>query len=209
MKIKALLFALLIGSVVYAQDFQGTITYKISYEDLPAEAEAYKSMLPNETKVMIKEKISKSVTNNPMSGGETIILSDNESGKSMTLVDIMGEKYAITSGEEGNDEEVEYEESGEEKEIAGYKCKVASTEVENANITVCYTKDLPAIKNNNVKGLDGFPLEIIMELDQMTMIQTVSEINEGKVEKFKYEAPAGYKVLTAEEAKAKFSGLGM
>lgn len=210
MKVTSLLFAILIGTSLFAQDFQGTITYKITYDNLPEEAKGYESMMPNETVVMVKNPISKSVTKQPMTGGETIVLTDNESGKSMTMVDVMGDKYAILSGEENQEEDnINYEDTGEEKEFAGYKCKVAVAEMESSTLTVCYTKELPSIKTSNVNGLDGFPLEIIVEAPQVTIIQTVSEIKKGKVEKLKFEAPEGYTVLTAEEAKAKFQNMGM
>lgn len=208
MKIKTLILALIVSFGLSAQEFQGTIIYKISYDELPTEMQGYESMLPNETKVMVRDQISKSVTNNPMTGGETIILSDNANGKTMSLIDVMGEKYAITSEGSKESDDVTYEDTGEEKEIAGYKCKVASAEAENTNLTVCYTKELPAINNSNVSGLDGFPLEIIIEMEQMTMVQTVTEVKEGKIDKMKFEAPSGYTVLTTEEAKAKFKGMG-
>lgn len=209
MKIKTLLLALLFSSVLFAQDFKGTIIYNISYEDLPAEMQGYENMMPKETKVIIDGSVSKSVTNSPMSGGETIILTNNESGEMMQLRELMGEKYAIRIGNGSDDTEMNYEDTDEEKEIAGYSCRVAVAEVEGVSLTVCYTKDLPAIKNQNVKGLDGFPLEIVMEMEQMTMIQTVASVDEGKTEKLKFEVPKGYTEMSVDEFQEKFQAGGM
>ncbi len=212
MKIKTFLAAMMISFGLFSQNFEGTITYELSYDNLPAEAKAYESMLPKETVVTVANDVSKSVTDNPMTGMPTVIITNNESGESYQLQDVMGEKYAIKfNSDEENDEEAEteYEETGEEKEISGYKCKVATAETENAMLTVCYTKDLPAIKNERAKGLDGFPLEIIMETDQITFIQTVSKIDQGKTEKLKFEVPKGYTEISFKDFQEKYGQGGM
>lgn len=211
MKFTALILGLLMSISLVAQDFQGVITYKISYEDLPDEMKPYESMLPKESKLLYRDKMSKSITNNPMTGGETIVLTDNEKGEALVLMDLMGQKYAISSKDEGEDAEekpeVNYEDTGEEKEIAGYKCKIATAEMEESTLRVCYTNKLPAINVENVKGLDGFPLEIIIESPQVTRIQTVVDITEGKVEKIALEAPDGYTKMSQKEFQEQMGGM--
>ena len=211
LRFAAIFLSLFLSTQLFAQDFEGTVKYSITYEDLPAEMKGYEIMLPSLTTFFYKDNISKGVTNNPMSGGETIILTNNESGESLTLLDMMGKKYAISSGGNNDPDDINltYKDTGEEKEIAGYKCKVASAQMNDNMVSVCYTQELPTIKSQNVNGIEGFPLEIMIEMEQMTTIQTATEIKKEEIDDIKFEAPKGYTKMTQQELKEKIGGMGM
>ena len=74
---------------VNAQTFEGEITYKITYSDLPAEAEMYKAMLP--TKSVIVMKNEKTMTEQKSMGIVNIkVISNTKTKKTVMLMDMMG-----------------------------------------------------------------------------------------------------------------------
>lgn len=212
MKIKTTLFLILLSFGLFAQDFQGTVKYEITYEDLPEQMKAMVGMMPSESILTYRDNMSRTETPNPAAGGGTVLIANNETGEVIVLQDAMGQKIAIVPDKdveaEETDEEINFEDTGEEKEIAGYKCKVLSAEVEGIVQTVCVTRELPTIQMRNVSGIEGFPLEVINEMDQFTMIQTVKEIEEGKVKKIKMEVPSDYKQMTQKEIREMMQGGG-
>ena len=182
-----------------AQEFQGLVTYKLSYE-LPGDLQAMASILPNKTIMMYRDNVSKSVTDNEATGGTTIVYTDNETGETLMLMNTGKDKFAIKNNfKESEEGTPEYKKTGEKKEIAGYSCEVVETEYEGTIIQVCYTKELPNIHTENSSGLEGFPLEIVIENEQMTRTQVAVNIQEGAIEELTLEIPDGYQLFTKEE----------
>lgn len=219
MKKLSFILALFISSMLFAQDFEGTINYEISYEDLTEEMKAHASMLPDGFKIEVDKEMSKVTQPSPMGGSPTIAISNQKTGETLTLIDAMGQKLALkVSGEENkkkekeaaDDIEVKYVD-GDEKEIAGYKCKKAILETKDGSeITIYYTEDLPNIDvSDQASGIKGFPMEITTVTDMFTTITRVKSIEEGKVDKIKMEVPEGYDEITMDEFKKMFGGMGL
>lgn len=208
LKFKLILFALFLSSSLLAQEFQGIITYAISY-DLSAEMKPYESVLPKTSKMMYRDQISKTTMETAATGGSTTVITDNENKQVLTLMDNGMQKFAIRSSfEDEESEQPDYSKTDVEKEIAGYSCEVMEAEVEGSILRVCVTKELPDIHTENASGLDGFPLEIEIETDQMTTRQTVTEIVEGNVPKLKLEVPTGYEEMSLEEYQKSLMQMG-
>ena len=55
MKLLSTLCIALLSLALHAQEFQGTVTYDILYEDLPPEAQAMASMMPNKTVLTFRD----------------------------------------------------------------------------------------------------------------------------------------------------------
>lgn len=210
--------ALFASTLIYAQDFQGTIEYDIEYQDLAEEVKAQESMLPSWMKIEVDGDKSRLTQPNPM-GEPTIVLSDRKSGESIILMDVMGQKLALKHKKEDSEEEaekaaenteIEYVE-GEEKEIAGYNCKKAIVKAaDGSEAIIYYTEDLPNIDvSDQAEGIKGFPMEITMIADMLTSITRVHSVQEDKFEKIKMEIPEGYELKSQEEFKQMFGGMGM
>ena len=213
MKKIALILTLFTCAFLNAQDnFEGTIVKSMTYDNMSPEMKAYASMLPSESTVTIDHNLSKTVTTTGM--GETIILSDSETGEMISLINQAGQMIGVRSNvndegeEEQEDPEIEY--LDEEKEILGYKCKKAIISAEDVEMVVYYTDELPDLETSKpgATEIDGFIMEMIMSRDQFTVTTTVSEIKEEKVKKIKMEIPAEYTEMTKEEIKAMQQGGG-
>jgi GLPGLI family protein len=117
----------------------------------------------------------------------------------------MGQKIAISTEAVEDEDEVkptiEYLE--ETKEIAGYNCKKAVYKImkdgTEAVFEVFYTGELPAEANTQFKGIDGFPMEYIIEAQGMVITYSAIDVSEEKIDKSLGEIPSGYEQMTYDE----------
>jgi len=202
MKNLTLAIAIILSSFsIIAQEFEGTITYEMVYENLSPQMKPMAGMLPKLATVEIKGELSKTTTPNPM-GGEYNVIINSTTGKTLTLMNLMGQKYATEMNPEDIKEEdkpeIEYTE--ETKEIMGYTCKKAiATDKDNNEIEVFYTEEIDAKVSSSVDGIKGFPMQVVISQDMFTMTQTVTKIDEGRVKKIKMEVPSDFELKTLEE----------
>lgn len=198
---------IIVGFSSIAQDFEGTITYGMTYENLSPQVKPQAGMLPKSAKLEIKGEFSKTTTPSAM-GGEIVIIQNITTENTLQLMNMMGMKIATPisaeekkklQGEAKN--EIEY--TDETKEILGYSCKKAIvTDKDGIETEVYYTEELGIKVLNAIEGIKGFPLMTVINRDEFTMTQTVTEIKKGKVKKIKMDIPSDYEVKTIEELKA-------
>lgn len=189
-------------------NFEGTVTYSISFEGSGLPPEALAMFKGSETVTYIKSDKFRVDMNMPMQSSSFIM--DNKSKNIVSLMDIMGKKYLIKMNESDIKKEqetapeilIKYTE--ETKMIAGYKCKkaeITSKESNGAAIDVFYSEEIPTNDIKPVyKGLKGFPLEYSINQGGMEMKLTAKNISKEKVSDSKFEIPKeGYIVTTVEE----------
>ncbi len=209
--------ALAIALPTFAQKkFEGTITYSLEYKDLPAEMAAMAAMLPDEMVSRIKGDKTRMEQSMGM-GMSQVTISNTKTESGTLLMDMMGKKMAV----EMNKEELEKMNpekaaqkpefkyiSGEEKEVAGYKCKKAIVSLEGVGeMVVYYTEELPAGANQQYEGLKGFPLEYTMDSGQFKVMVTATEVKTEKLDNSLFEIPDGFEKLTFEEFQKAMGGM--
>jgi len=209
MKNLILTITFLFSSVfLIAQDFEGTISYEMVYENLSPQIKPMAGMLPKSSSVDVKGELSKTTTPNAM-GGEINVIINSTTGETLTLMNLMGQKYATKMTPEDVKEEdkpkIEYTE--DTKEILGYVCKKAiATDQDGNEIEVYYTEEIDVKVSSSINGVKGFPMQVIISQDMFTMTQTVTEIKKGKVKKIKMEVPSDFELKTIEELQKMGSG---
>lgn len=188
-----------------AQDFEGTVTYEMVYENISLQIKPQIGMLPKSSVMEVKNHLTKTVTPNAM-GGEIIIIQNTTTDEILQLINIMGSKIAtkMTSKEkkevQGEIEKPKIKYTEESKQILGYICKKAIVTDKNGNeIEVYFTEELKIKVTNSIKGMKGFPMEIVVNQDMFTMTQTVTSIKKEKVNTIKMEIPADYEFKSIEE----------
>lgn len=198
---------------VNGQTFEGEITYKITYSDLPAEAEMYKAMLP--TKSVIVMKNERTMTEQKSMGIINIkVISNTQTKKTMMLMDMMGKKIMIEDemdSDEVKKSEFEVIKKSETKTIAGYKCSKAILKDKDGNeVTYWYTKSLPGYKGKSIPNvnLEGFPMEFEIKQETMSMKMTVTTVNKKTVSNSVFDIPEGYEKMTKEEMRKMMGGMG-
>jgi hypothetical protein len=220
--LSAILFTIMITGLltpVFGQKtFEGVITYKISYPDNKF-TESQMAMFPKILTVTIKGEKSRTDIQTGM--GNTIEISDYATKTKTTLLDMMGQKFAIRSTWEEIQKEMESEAkgqvqlTGETKVIAGYTCKKAIVTVDDKGtkytFDVFFNSELgPKAANfdNPVyKDIDGVMLEFSMHTPQFTMKFTATAIDKKSIPAKDFEIPQDYTLTTKEELKSKFGGM--
>lgn len=198
------------------KNFEGTIKYALTYEDLPAEMAAMEAMLPDEMITIIKGEKSRLEQSMGM-GMSSVTITDMKKGSGVLLMDMMGKKMAMEMTKEefekmdkknASKKEPEFKYMDETKEIAGYKCKKAVVVVEGAGeMEVYYTEDLPSGANKQFEGLKGFPLEYKIAQGPMKIKVTAESVKMEKVDKKLFEIPDGYDKMTFEEFQKSMGGM--
>lgn len=201
------------------KSFEGLITYKITYPDNKY-SESQMAMFPKILTVSIKGEKSRTDIQTGM--GNTVEISDYAAKTKTTLLDMMGQKYAIRSSWEEIQKEMagepkgQVEVTGETKTIAGYLCKKAIVTVDDKGtrytIDVYYTSELGPraanFDNATYKDIDGVMLEFSMKTPQVHMRFTATAIEKKTISSKEFEIPSDYTLTTQEELRSKFGSMG-
>ena len=199
-----------------AKEFKGIIKYTITYPDSKFD-DATMAMLPQ----LMTLKIMGSKKKMEMFAGmaNQIEITDAELMSRIALIDVMGQKFAISYNKQMVEEELNKDKEptvnylDDTKTIAGYVCKNAEVtsyaDGIEQTIMVYYTDEL-GLEDISFEGefrnLNGFPLEYTIKNNKIEMTFTASEINKGGVKKKDFEVPDGFKYVTEEELKSMFGG---
>lgn len=196
------------NSLLFSQkskNFEGTITYSISYTDLNDMYEQYEAMLPKEAVVKIKGEFSR-IEQAAGMGGNSITIFNRKKNQLVILMNIMGQKIAVNQDIQNNIKtKINYLDGN--KKIAGYDCKKAeiitnTKKGEGSKITVYYTEDIKSsYPSDTFEKLKGFPMEYQIEKEDMTIKYTVNNVKNEKIPASLFQIPEDYKKMTMEEFK--------
>lgn len=199
-------------------NFSGIIVYNISFEDVDMDPQMA-AMMPKTMKMKINGLKSRTEMN--MAMGSTIIVFNGEEKSGFTLLDMMGQKFAmeITAEEieEENEKESEMdvEVTGETKDIAGYSCKKAivkpkNTTEDDSEMTVYFTEELGSgmLNYNNpvFKDVNGVMMEYTMQENDVNMTFTAISVTKKKLGDEEFEIPEGYNVMSMSDFENMFGG---
>ncbi len=216
-----LIACIIVTGQVFAngKEFKGIIVYNITYTESELDP-GLLAMMPKTMKVMIKDHMS--CTEMKMGMGNTIIIYNSEEKNAITLIDFMGQKYALQISPEEIEAEIEksqevsVEITDETKEIAGYTCKKAIIKIKEKGSEkekehyVYYTDELGSESMNYYnpvfKDIKGVMLEYVTVEDDISMKFTAISIDKKNVSDKEFEVPEGYKVVTKSEFESMFGG---
>lgn len=215
--ITLLFFTVTLNAYPNPKEFSGIIVYNISYEGDQVN-EQMMAMVPKTMKMMIKENKVRTEMN--MGMGSQVMIVDSEAKTGTILMDMMGQKMAISLTPDYFDEQtkdandVEVIETGNTKEIAGYTCKEALVKVkdEKSEFTVFYTDELGSgalnIDNPYAEHIDGVMLEFSTEDKKMKMKMKFSAISvdKKKISDKEFEVPEGYQEMSVDQYKSMQGG---
>jgi len=211
-------FSLLTLAVMAAsKDFEGVVTYKISYPNSEF-SESQLAMFPKIMTVMIKGDKTRQELNTQM--GSQIEITDYTAQSKTLLLNMMGQKFAIQQSIEDIKKEMQDEPVGEvvfsdeTKTIAGYTCKkaVVTVNVDGTKTTLeaWYTDEFGQqnvnFDNPTFQKIPGVMLEFTMNTPQFMMKFTAISIEKQKLSPKEFEIPADYTPTTMEELQSKMGG---
>jgi hypothetical protein len=214
-----ILMALMISVQVFAgkKDFEGVMVYNITYPDSKLDAQTMASM-PKTMKITVKGDMSKTEMSLGMGNTSTIFNAADET--STTLLEMMGQKFAIKMSKEDIEKEnakmqdYSVEQTDETKDIAGYSCKkVLITYTQDGKTTTqeaWFTEELGEgafnATNPIFKDIKGTLLEFTVNESGMTMTMTAVSVDKKKISDKEFDIPEGYKEVTQEELQSMFGG---
>lgn len=193
--------------------FEGTIVYSIAPQ---GEVEPnIKAALPSEVRLTIKGP--KSLIEMQSAYGKQSVISNSETKEQIVLIDMMGQKFAITSTKEENEKALseitpyKITETNEIKKIAGYDCIKYEVSDDNDKFEFYVAKDL-IVNNLNwntpYKDINGVLLEYTQKNKEhgVTIKYTAKEVKKGKIKDNLFEIPDGFTKMTVEDFKQMFGG---
>jgi len=162
------------------------------------------------TTIYLKGHLSRSEMVSALFSSTTV--HDAKANTAVVLREVSGQKLLIRMDakdwQEKNDryKGITFKNTGETKEIAGYKCVKAEAKMnDGSSFIVYYTPDIiPENKeyDYHFKNLNGLPLEYELTQRNLTIRYTVSRINLNPVPASKFDIPtSGYREMTFEESK--------
>lgn len=193
------------------QDFQGKITFQITYEGADLEP-AQKAQLPTEATMYVMGNYSKMVVQQGMA--EITQITDGNRKTVTSMISAQGIKKYYTQSEEEilaqEDDQnlVSVEEKEETKEIAGFTArKIVATFKnqygEEETLTMFYTpeignKDLN-FDNPYMRDIDGLVLEYEMKQGDFIVVYSAKEVEEKRLRETDFLIPDDFERLTEEE----------
>ena len=208
------LFACIISLSInlFAQSFEGKIVFEMSFPDFKDPQMA--ALLPKEAVAYFKNNQSR-MEMNMMMGMKNATISDGLKKTSITLMDLMGQKYAVENNASNDAEQKKAMEStkvsitAEKKMIAGYMCTKALVEIPNPEkakelikMDVWFTKDLSINKNymnGPIEKIDGSVLEFSLNQSGMNINFSAKEVLKQPVSDDLFLIPTGYKRMSSAE----------
>ncbi len=223
-----LMIALILMGCIFGQSsmagtpktFEGVITYKITYPNASFPKEQM-AMMPSVFTIYIKATKSRTEIN-AGGMGDQIEITDYTAKTKINLINIMGQKYALTQTTDEIQKQMAKEPQGkvqvtaETKTIAGYNCKkaIVTTDDDGVKTTfeVYFTEELGAqnanFDNPTYKDIKGVMMEFTMKTPQLSMSFSATSVEKKSVSDKLFEIPEGYTMTTQDELKSKFGGMG-
>lgn len=204
------LFVLLGSPFAHAQKTisEGTLTYNIS---TTSENATQSDPLNGATNIIsLKGNLSRTDMTSPL-GKETIIY-DEKNGIGVILKEYSGQKLMITLTKENwaainnKFEGVNFINSSEKKNIAGYNCTKATGKLpDGSSITVYYAPEVTISNkdyNKIFRNLPGLPVEYEFQNGKLKFKYLLASVNAGSVPVSKFDFPkAGYRIMSYDESK--------
>jgi len=210
-----ILLLLMIGFNSNAQGFEGKIVFAMDFGKMD---EQTKAMMPTESVAYYKNGNARVEMSMGM-GMKNTTITKSEEKKTVILMDMMGQKMAITTAGETPEgkkmtAETKVTVTSETKMIAGYKCTKAIMEIptkdkETQRSEVWFTKELGIPKtqlDGPMSKIDGAILQYSMVQGPITITLTAKEITKQTVDNSMFVVPDGYKVMTMEEFQQSMGG---
>jgi GLPGLI family protein len=206
-----ILFLCAVGSSVIAQKrlSEGIIQYDVSVQTGSSEPKLADMFDGAKATLFLKGSQSRSELSSAL--GSTSTIYDHKTGNGVVLRDFGTQKLLIKlnrgnwADKNKKYEGIEFKQTGETKNIAGYKCeKAIATLKDGTSFIVFFTREVVAENDDydaQFKNLPGIPLEYESVVGNLKVKYSASRITFDPVPMVKFEIPkSGYREMTYEES---------
>jgi GLPGLI family protein len=204
-----------IGALAQKTLSEGTIFFDISVQTGDSKPQMADMFDGAQATLFLRGHLSRSELTSAL--GNTTTIYDHRAGSGVVLRDFGTQKLLIKMNKDNwADKNKKYEgivfkQTGETKNIAGYKCEKAEALLKDGSrFTVFYTKEVVTENTDydpQFKDLPGTALEYESVVGNLKIKYTASKISFDPVPMQKFEIPkTGYREMTYEESTKKNSG---
>ncbi|MCI5055326.1 MAG: hypothetical protein MRY83_04405 [Flavobacteriales bacterium] len=197
---------------------EGTITYSVSYPDLDPDG-LLANLLPNTMTLKFKDNSFCSELSAGMGMFKTSFIAKSKDHMLINTLKLANKKIATIMDQKFVDQTNEgfvmtkYDETGETKDILGYKTKKAVVHFNDTDlpqVDVFYTNDIKFEDPNwslPFATIPGFLLEYEMQRMGIRMKFTATEIIEEDIDDSLFELPDEYELVPYEDIKKEIDSL--
>lgn len=189
----------------FAQLTTGVVTYEMNFSSDDPEMSMATSMMAGSS-MSLSFSGTKSRSDLAMGMlGTTTTISDAKTGKSLTLMDMMGMKYAIKDlSNQEKPAAPSIKGTDEKKDIAGYSCKKYIATAEDGSETILWCTDQIKAQTSGQQYFssteNGLPLLIQLTQNNLTVELKATGVDKKVSKKvFKMTIPDGFEMKTAED----------
>jgi hypothetical protein len=220
-KMKKSILSLIFGCCFFAAfaQFEGPIVYGVSLPDAGGEnGSLMASMMPSEATLMVGKSKSRVEMKMGM-GMQNITIVDKKTNEAVVLMDMMGNKMAMTitekdvqKGKEKSSFKLKSLDKGDNTIIAGFPCKHAVYEDENGSqFDVYYSEKFgketySGSMDNPFKEVKGLMLKYTVATNGIKMTMTAKSVTEGKIDESKFIVPSDYKKVSQDDIRKMYGG---
>ena len=208
-------FIFSINSLIAQTLDAGKVIYDISFPESNFDEQTL-SMMPKEATMYFNNDKTRMEMQMGM-GMNMITIGDNKSKTATVLMDMMGNKTAMTMTEQDiikeskKAGEYEIKNTDETKIIAGYLCRKAVVTLKDKNSFNVWFTDQIKVKNanwnNQFKNINGFLMEFRMDQNNgLSMQMTAKKVSDEKPADDLFVVPEGYKKMTKDEMMKMYGG---
>lgn len=144
--------------------FEGVVTYKITYSSDDPKASAFMGMMPETSTLIVKNHMVR-FDQDVAGGGKQSFVANDRDKSNRLLMSFMGQEFQVNLNEEQllqleQTKKLEITKAEKTKTIAGFECKLAQAQLENTPIEIYYAPELktPTVLPQFAE-LEGLPLK--------------------------------------------------
>lgn len=144
--------------------------------------------------------------------GTTTTILNGPSKSSLILLNLMGNKLAVTEMPESNAPEWKVIPTNETRDIAGYTCRKTLLQSESGDLEFYVTDQIhnPRVKSDlQLHHLNGFPLQIQLSGGVGSLLLVATKVTGMPIEssRFTTTVPSGYDLITPDQMVEMFGGM--
>ena len=190
--------------------FNGKITYSISYESQDPQMKGMMDILPSESYLLIKgNKLRFNQT--IMGGGLQSFIVDNNLKTNTLLLNFMGQEYKVNMDEDQvslleQAQKLKLEETDKTKEYHGLDCKHVMAINKGDTLNIYYTEEIPTpAVLPQFASIDGLPLYYQIEKSGIKMTYTSTRIEKLEIADSEFDVSDAVKEIPFKEFAKNFA----
>ncbi len=203
-------FALICQGISGFSQFEGVVTYKITYSSDDPKAAAFMGMMPEKSTLIVKNHMVR-FNQDVAGGGKQSFVANDRDKSNRLLMSFMGQEFQVNLNEEQllqleQTKKLSLTKTEVTKTIAGYDCNLVKTQLEKTPIEIYYA---PELKTPTVlpqfSELEGLPLKYEVVKGAVHMVYEAISVEHKSIPDMAFEISNQVKEIPFEKFAQSFA----